>query len=96
LIYVIIKGNNSYNNLKIYKKLSPELLHQMGQYLALRIPRTRRFPGIIEGHALRWHSFMWVDITNSFNNHFLVNHYFKCIDSWHGTSLGTGDSSLFK
>jgi len=25
-----------------------------------------------------------------------MNHYFKCIDSWHGTSLETEDSSLFK
>jgi len=24
-----------------------------------------------------------------------MNHKFKCIDIWHGESLGAGDSSLF-
>jgi len=25
-----------------------------------------------------------------------MNHWPKCFDIWHGTSLGQGDSSLFK
>jgi len=31
-------------------------------------------------------------IAKTFKNLLLVNHWFECIDVWHGASLGPGDS----
>jgi len=29
-------------------------------------------------------------------NFLLMNHWLECIDIWHGSSLGPGDSSMFE
>jgi len=69
----------------------------MHWYLAWNIIRTRRFKFVVtNGHVLiRGHSFIYVYIAKTFKI-LLVNNRPECIDIWHGSSLGPGDSSLFK
>jgi len=57
---------------------------------------SNEVPGVINGHALRGHNFIQVYIAETLKNLFLMNHWPECIDIWYGSSIGLGDSGLYK